>query len=95
MCLGVPGRIVRRWEEPDGQILAEADFVGERRALRLNYLPDLQVGDFTIVHAGFALTKISPEEAAKTIAVMREAGVLDEFEDALLVPSDRPDAPPQ
>jgi hydrogenase expression/formation protein HypC len=94
MCLGVPGRIVRRWEEPDGAILAEADFSGELRTVRLNYLPDLQVGDFTIVHAGFALTKLPPEEAARTIALMREVGLLSAEDDApLFVPPDWSDAP--
>lgn len=79
MCLGVPGKIVARWSEPDGALLARADFVGEERVIRLNYLPDLQVGDYTIVHAGFALTAVTEEEAAKTIAVMREVGLLDDF----------------
>lgn len=76
MCLGIPGRIVHRWEEPDGAILAEADFAGERRIVRLNYLPDLQAGDHTIVHAGFALTRLDPAEAARTVALMREVGVI-------------------
>jgi hydrogenase expression/formation protein HypC len=76
MCLGIPGLILRRWAEPDGALLAEAYFVGETRTVRLNYLPDLEVGDFTIVHAGFALTKLDAAEAAKTIALMREVGVL-------------------
>ena len=76
MCLGIPGLIVRRWEEPDGALLAEVYFVGEMRTVRLNYLPDLEVGDFTIVHAGFALTKLGAAEATKTIALMRDVGVL-------------------
>lgn len=77
MCLGIPGRIVQRWEEPDGAILADVDFAGELRTIRLNYLPDLQVGDYTIVHAGFALTRLDPDEAAATLRIMRETGVLD------------------
>lgn len=77
MCLGIPGQIVRRWSEPDGAILADVDFAGTLRTVRLNYLPDLAVGDFTIVHAGFALTRLEPAEAAETLRVMRENGVLD------------------
>lgn len=89
MCLGIPGRIVRRWVQADGAILGEADFAGELRVVRLNYLPDLQVGDFTIVHAGFALTKLGADEAARTIALMREVGLLAEAaEDPLVVPSE-------
>ena len=83
MCLGIPGRIRRRWVEDDGAILAEADFAGESRVIRLNYLPDLEVGDYTIVHAGFALTRLSPEEAAETLRVMREVGVLEPEAEAL------------
>lgn len=77
MCLGVPGRILDRWQEPDGQLLARADFVGEVRLIRLNYLPDLDVGDYTIVHAGYALTRIDEAEADKTIALMRSVDLLE------------------
>ena len=53
------------------------DFAGEVRVIQLSYLPDLQIGDYTIVHAGFALTRLSEEEAEKTIRLMRETGVLE------------------
>lgn len=75
MCLGVPGRITEIWHE-DGAAYAHADFVGETRKICLNYLPDLQVGEYTIVHAGFALTRIDAAEAVETVRVMREVGVL-------------------
>jgi hydrogenase expression/formation protein HypC len=75
MCLGVPGRITEIWQQ-DGATYAHADFVGEIRRICLNYLPDLRVGDFTIVHAGFALTRVDEEEAAETVRMMREVGVL-------------------
>ncbi|GAB3197610.1 HypC/HybG/HupF family hydrogenase formation chaperone [Nocardioides hungaricus] len=77
MCLGVPGQIRERWTDPQGALLARADFVGEERVIRLNYLPDLAVGDWTIVHAGFALTRLDEAEARKTVAVMREVGLLE------------------
>jgi hydrogenase expression/formation protein HypC len=77
MCLGVPGRILDRWQADDGALLAHADFVGEVRVIRLNYLPDLAVGDYTIVHAGFALTRIDRAEADRTIALMREVELLE------------------
>jgi len=73
--LGVPGRITEIWRE-DGAAYARADYVGETRKLCLNYLPDLQVGEYTIVHAGFALTRIDAAEAVETVRVMREVGVL-------------------
>lgn len=77
MCLGVPGRIIDRWQADDGALLAHADFVGEVRVIRLNYLPDLAVGDYTIVHAGYALTRLDQAEADKTVALMREHSLLD------------------
>ncbi|MDA8067122.1 MAG: HypC/HybG/HupF family hydrogenase formation chaperone [Actinomycetota bacterium] len=76
MCLGIPGLIVERWVRDDGAILAQADFDGELRTVQLNYLPDLQVGDYTIVHAGFALTRLDAQQAAETLRLMRETGVL-------------------
>lgn len=76
MCLGVPGKILLTWTDEQGALLAEADFVGEKRVIRLNYLPDLRVGDHVICHAGFALTRVDETEAAKTVAVMREVGLL-------------------
>lgn len=76
MCLGVPGLILDRWTAADGAQLANADFVGEARVIRLNYLPDLQPGDWTIVHAGYALTRLSEKEAVETIATMRQVGLI-------------------
>ena len=76
MCSGVPGRIIERWQADDDALLARADFVGEVRVIRLNYLPDLTVGDDTIVHAGFALTRLDEAAADKTIAQMRGVGLL-------------------
>ena len=77
MCLGVPGQIRERWTDAEGALLARTDFVGEERVIRLNYLPDLAVGDWTIVHAGFALTRLDEAEAHKTIAMMRDVGLLE------------------
>ena len=77
MCLGVPGRIIERWQADDGALLARADFVGEVRVIRLNYRPDLTVCEDTIVHAGFALTRLDEAGADKTIALRREVGLLE------------------
>ncbi|WP_232211537.1 HypC/HybG/HupF family hydrogenase formation chaperone [Nocardioides sp. CF8] len=74
----MPGQIRERWTDEEGALLARTDFVGEERVIRLNYLPDLDVGDWTIVHAGFALTRLDEAEAHKTIAMMRDVGLLEE-----------------
>jgi hydrogenase expression/formation protein HypC len=78
MCLGVPGRITEIWQENDGALMAQADFAGESKKICLNYLPTLEVGDYVIIHAGFALTRLDEAEATQTLAVMREYGVLAE-----------------
>jgi hydrogenase expression/formation protein HypC len=47
--------------------------------VKLNFLPDLEVGDHVIVHAGFALTRVPEEQVAQVMSAMRDAGLLDEF----------------
>lgn len=76
MCLGVPGRIERIWSTEDGALVALADFVGEVRQICLDYLPDLVVGDHVIVHAGYALTRLTEESARETVAMMVDLGLL-------------------
>lgn len=75
MCLGIPGKIVEIWEE-GGTRMAHADFAGEIKRVCLAYLPDLQVGDYTIMHAGFALTRLDEEAALDTLDMMREFDVI-------------------
>ncbi|WP_102142505.1 HypC/HybG/HupF family hydrogenase formation chaperone [Mycobacterium hubeiense] len=75
MCLGIPGRISEIWDAPDGGRFAKVAFGDEVKTACLAYLPDLAVGDYTIVHAGFALTRIDEESARVTLATMREYGV--------------------
>jgi hydrogenase expression/formation protein HypC len=75
MCLGIPGRITEIWDEPDGGRFAKIAFGDQSRTACLAYLPDLTVGDYTIVHAGFALTRIDEESAMVTLNTMREYGV--------------------
>lgn len=80
MCLGIPGRIVEVWDEPSGARMARVAFPGQERPLCLAYLPDLQVGDYTIAHAGFALTRMDEATARQTLETMAEYGVFDEQE---------------
>lgn len=87
MCLGVPGKILERWEE-GGALLARGDFAGEEKVVRLNYLPGLEVGAWVITHAGFALTELTAEDAAETLRTMRQVGLLPDPGDAV---SDRPE----
>jgi hydrogenase expression/formation protein HypC len=76
MCLGVPGRVDERWEA-DGLAMGTVDFGGVRKEVCLAYVPDLQVGEWTIVHVGFALTRLDEASAQETLALMRSVGILD------------------
>jgi hydrogenase expression/formation protein HypC len=67
MCLGVPMRIVER----DGA-RARAELGGVTCEVRLDFLPEARLGDHVIVHAGFALERVDPEEAARTLALIAE-----------------------
>lgn len=77
MCLGVPGRIEEVWEA-DGTRMAIADFGGVRKEVCLAYVPEVKVGDYTIVHVGFALTRLDEDSALETLALFREVGLLDD-----------------
>jgi hydrogenase expression/formation protein HypC len=71
MCLGVPGRIIRIVDE-HGLRMGEIDFGGVARKVCLAYVPEAIVGDYAIVHAGFAISTVDEEEAARTLELARE-----------------------
>lgn len=71
MCLGIPGKIVELYEV-DGMQMGKVDFGGVTREACFAYVPEAQVGDYTIIHVGFALHLISEEEAQETLALLRE-----------------------
>ena len=57
MCLGIPGKVIDIWEE-SGTRMSTVDFGGTTKTVCLAYLPDMEIGEYTIVHAGFALTRL-------------------------------------
>ena len=67
MCLAVPGLV----ETIDGDF-AEVDFGGVRKKVCVTLLPELEVGEYVIVHTGYAIEKMKPEEAKKTLALFEE-----------------------
>ncbi|BDB41807.1 hypothetical protein IWGMT90018_22530 [Mycobacterium kiyosense] len=77
MCLGIPGRVVRTWEEA-GTRMCTVDFGGTTKTVCLAYLPDLQIGEYAIVHAGFAITRLDEASANETLRMFQGLGVLDE-----------------
>jgi len=82
MCLGVPGKIVEIYES-GGLQMGKIDFGGVTREACLAYVPEAQIGDYTVIHVGFALHLISEEEANETLELLRqliEAGEQDALE---------------
>lgn len=73
MCLAIPCQVVEL--RPDEQ--AVIDVAGVRKQISLALVEDIAVGDYVIVHVGYALTRLDPEEAAKTLAAFAEMGALD------------------
>ena len=71
MCLAIPTRVVELL--PDSQALV--DLGGVRKVISLELVDDVAVGDYVIVHVGYALTRLDPDEAARTLALMAEAGL--------------------
>lgn len=82
MCLAVPGKILEI-EERDDTRMAKVDFGGVVKDVCLAYLPDIGVGDYTIVHVGFAIQKLDEGSALETLALFESIGALEEeFGDA-------------
>lgn len=71
MCLAIPGKISTIFEE-DGMLMGKVDFGGVVRTVCLAYLPDAQIGDYAIVHAGFAISQLDEAEAQRTLALLNE-----------------------
>jgi hydrogenase expression/formation protein HypC len=71
MCLAVPVRVV----ELRGDAAAIVDLGGIRKEISLALVDDVAVGDYVILHVGYALTRLDPTEAEKTLALFAEAGV--------------------
>ncbi|MCX7975437.1 MAG: HypC/HybG/HupF family hydrogenase formation chaperone [Bellilinea sp.] len=77
MCLGIPGKIVEVYQQA-GLRMAKIDFGGVLREACVETLPEAKVGDYAIIHAGFALNLLDEQEALETLQLLREAGALDE-----------------
>jgi hydrogenase expression/formation protein HypC len=77
MCLAIPGKVISVAEE-NGLRMGRVEFGGVVKRVCLDYVPEVEVGDYTIVHVGFALSKIDEAEALRTLEVFRQMGVLEE-----------------
>ena len=73
MCLGIPGQITTM-TDADGLLMGTVDFGGVRKDVCLAYVPDARLGEYVIVHVGFAIARVDPAEAERTLAVLRAMG---------------------
>lgn len=88
MCLAVPGRILDI-RDVAGIAMGTVEFGGIRKEVCLAYLPEAAVGDYVLVHVGFALARVEEEAAMETLAMLRELGALaGELEPSEVVTAD-------
>lgn len=76
MCLGVPGKVLSIETNPLGMTMGKVSFGGVAKEVCLAYVPEVQVGDHVIVHAGFALNRLDEAEAQEVFALLQEMGEL-------------------
>jgi len=77
MCLAVPGKIVEALDVGSSRI-AKVQFGGVSRQVYLDFVPEAQPGDYVLVHVGFAISRVEPEEALRTYELLKQIGELVE-----------------
>lgn len=77
MCLAVPGR-VEQILEANGVLMGKVNFGGIVKDVCLAYVPDIRVGEYTIVHVGFALQRIDEQSAQETLRYFEQYGLLED-----------------
>lgn len=75
MCLGVPGKVTEIYQA-NGMKMGKVDFGGIVREACLEYLPDIQVGDYTIIHVGFGISRLDEKEARETLELLQQMDML-------------------
>ena len=77
MCLGIPGRVTSTYDA-DGILMGTVDFGGVVKEVCLAYVPEIQVGEYTIVHVGFAITRLDEQSAQESLALFDQLGMLEQ-----------------
>ncbi|MBI4316815.1 MAG: HypC/HybG/HupF family hydrogenase formation chaperone [Chloroflexi bacterium] len=77
MCLGIPGKVIELYQA-NGMKMGKVDFGGVVKEACLEYLPEIQVGDYTIIHVGFGISQLDEDEAQQTLKLLREMDMLAE-----------------
>ncbi len=76
MCLGIPAKVI----EIEESNLGKADYLGTRVRVNLSLLENIQVGDWVIIHAGFAIARLDEGEAEETLSLLREIAKAEQTE---------------
>ena len=76
MCLAIPGKVLQA-EEQNGLRVGRVRFGGIVRSVRLDFVPEAGVGDYVMVHVGFAISQVDEGEAHRTYELLREMGALE------------------
>lgn len=76
MCLAIPGKILES-EERNGGRIAKVQFGGITGEAHLDFVPEAEVGDYVMVHVGFAISRVDAEEAERTYQLLEEMGLLE------------------
>ena len=79
MCLGVPGKILSLEPNAVGMTMGKVSFGGVAKEVCLAYVPEAKVGDYVIVHAGFALNTLDEQEANEVFELLQQMGELAEL----------------
>lgn len=90
MCLAVPGKVLTK-ENIGGVDVGNVQFGAITRQVALGFVPEVEVGDYVMVHVGFAISRVDAEEALRTYQVLEQLGALEEElgseESSILLPS--------
>ena len=78
MCLGIPGKVVETYREND-VLMGKVDFSGIFKRVCLEHVPEGRIGDYVLVHVGFALSRLDEKEAGQVFAFLAEMNQLDEL----------------
>lgn len=77
MCLAIPGKVLSK-QNVGGVDVGQVQFGGITRQVSLGFVPEAEVGDYVMVHVGFAISKVDAEEAERTYEILKELGTLEE-----------------
>jgi hydrogenase expression/formation protein HypC len=76
MCLGIPGKVIELFEM-NGLRMAKVDFNGVVKEACMEYLPDIKIGDYTLIHVGFGLSILDEMEANETLQLLNQIAAME------------------